>query len=190
MNPKNQMMQQTAKQFVNSDWGEGVSELLAAKEQDLLEKVAALADATDHDTPDLGASAGARAEQLRQGVEAIIGGNFPQWYVSEMVDAKNTDRIAALAAKDDADLTQRMDGWVSAYRNNGGSGLDDMTDREIVARHVERKYGLALEAFARLVHWRDGQRARAIEDVLLGGMNRAEESIEEMTAAAENGGGE
>ena len=190
---KRAMMANVAQKFINSDWGEGVTELLAAKEQTLVERVAQLADATgladpaaispDHD-------ADARAAQLRAGVEAIISDEFAAWYVEAFADewGATPGRLAALADSDPEDVADRMEGWVSAYREKSEDGLANRSDRDIIRAHVQGSFGLSLQGFARAVHWPEGTHEAAVRRLLVGRIEDAEVGLDAMIAAAQSGG--
>lgn len=173
-------MKNMAKKFLDSEWADGVTMLLAAKEQSLLEKVEALADASglaDPETVAVDEDVEDRAEQMKAGVEAIITGDFATWFVLAEEWGDRPERLAALA---DSDVEERMTGWIAEYRDNGV----DLNDRVIVRRHVEQSFGISTQGFARAVHWPDSTNEQAMRRLLVGHIEDAEAAIQEMTAAA------
>lgn len=185
---KRGMMANVAQNFINSQWGEGVTELLAAKEQTLVERVAQLADATDladpeDIAPDLDADE--RATEIRVGIEALISGEFAAWFVEWFEWGEKPGRLAALADSDSADVDERMRGWVHEYRESSQDGLPHRSDRDIIRMHVQGSFGLSLQGFARAVHWPDNTHERALRRVLVGRVEDAEAGIDAMIEAAQ-----
>jgi hypothetical protein len=186
---KQMAMKKGATTFLNSPIGDAVADILAQKEIELTEKVNRLADETDlADPPTPRVDAEQRSDELKAGVEAIIEKDLPSFYIPRFVDCENENRVVRLAQKDDTDITDRMAGWVDHYRESDAAGdVSDLSDRKIVRRHVESTYDLKLEEFALLVHWRDGMHNAATHDLLLDGIQRSEDAIDEMADAAERG---
>lgn len=178
------MMEQAAKQFLRSTWAEGISELIAAVERDLTASVEDLVAATDADVDLDVPDADQRAEQLREGVLAIVEGDLQDHYVREYVDCAKADRVAALASLDEDDWQDRRDGWIETYREKG---VDDLTDAEIVERHLLRTYRLDPEAFDRLRRWPDEMETAAMRTVLVGNVEAAREAIDAVTAEVDDG---
>lgn len=179
-------MQNMAKRFLRSTWAEGISELIAAVERDLTSAVEDLVAATaaadtDLDVPD----AEARAEQLREGVLAIIEGNLREHYITEHADVAKADRVLQLVQLDEEDWQDRRAGWIEAYRDGGAA--EDLIDEEIVARHLLRHYRLAPEEFVRLREWPEEMENEAMRTVLVGNVEAAREAIETVTGEVQDG---
>jgi hypothetical protein len=177
------MMTNMAKRFLRSTWAEGISELIAAVERDLTASVSdliAAADADHHlDVPD----ADQRAEQLREGVLAIIEGNLREHYIREHADVAKADRVAQLVALDDDEWKDRRDGWVEAYQANG----TEKEAEDIVTEHLLRKYALTTQEIEDLREWSDEMEANAMRTVLVGNVEAARETIESVTEEVQDG---
>lgn len=172
------MAKRVAKSFLSSEWAEGISELIAAVEHELLDSVAALVDATDADHALAVPDPDDRAEQLRAGVQAIIEGDLPTWYLTHCVDCSKPERLAKFIALDADELQKRENGWVSTYRDKGA----DLPREEILTRHVERTYGLTLDEFRRLTGWGEDMEKEALRQVLVGNVEAAREGVDAVTA--------
>jgi hypothetical protein len=177
-------MRQGAQRFLNSDFSTAVAELLAEKEADLTAKVGDVADATGLADAPAPRDPDARAQELKDGVQSIVDETFNDWYIRNIADADQPGRVARLSQQTDTDIQERMDGWVDYYRE-ADDDVSDLSDREIVRNHVKNSYGLTVEEFAQLVHWRDGMHNAATNDLLVGGIQRSEDTLDQMATAAE-----
>lgn len=178
------MMTKMAKRFLRSQWAEGISELIAAVEHDLSASVADLVAALDYpeqhlDVPD----SDQRAEQLREGVLAIIEDNLQEHFIAEYLDVAKPDRVAQLAALDEADWQARRDGWVAEYQEKGA----DLDPDEIVEKHLTRHYNLSPDELEELRDWDDDQQTEAMRTVLVGNVEEARNAIEAVTEEVANG---
>jgi len=180
------MMQKTANSFLQTQWAEGVSEMLAAKEAVLVNKMDQLVAALEADVDLPATDPDDRAEEIREGVQAIIAGEFPAWYV-ETYDIGNAGRLAAVADADVEDVEERMQGWIAAYRDDGGDALQYRSDYELVRMHVEQSFGVSLQQFAQVVHWPESQHERAIRRLLVGRLDAIEAAIDALIERAMEG---
>lgn len=177
------MMTNMAKRFLKTTWAEGISELIAGVEHDLTASVADLVTALDADHSIEVPDGDQRAEQLREGVLAIINDNLREHYIREYLSCAKADRVAQLATLDEDGWQARREGWVEEYRQQG---VEDLSDDEIVARHTLRKYRLKPEQLAALREW-DEKQNEAMRTVLVGNVEAAREAIEAVTAEVQDG---
>ncbi len=176
-------LKQAAKKFLRSTWAEGISELIAAVERDLTTSVEDLIVTTDADVDLDVPDADDRAEQLREGVLAIIEGDLRDHYIREHLDCAKADRVAKLVALDVDDWQDRQDGWMEAYREQGV----EYPDEEIIDQHLLRTYRLTTADVNRLREWPDELQTDAMRTVLVGNVEDAREAIEAVTDEVNDG---
>lgn len=155
---------------VVADGGDELLRFYAEKEDEMLSLAKRQADVTDGldagDVPDVDVEA--RAEQLIDGLMALMEGSFPAFYAEQYIDTHADDnaKLPPEKARRYADLSadeweEQKSDWADGWRNEGLEGTDD----ELARAHVTTRFGVSLEAFAQyVVTWGTGTQADRMEE--------------------------
>lgn len=174
------MKQRMARKFFESQ-GRPLLAVIAHRERRLCEKVRRLEEehglAVTDDLPDVEE----RVDQMQGFALAALDDETHEWYLREMAGLENVETAVEHAGKDADAWEETMAGWASVYRENGKEG----TDRELADLHTRARHDVGLETFERLiVEWDDERERQLVEEVLAGGLLRAEQGVERATDAA------
>lgn len=149
-----------------------------------LRGVEELHDALDIDALDVQKGRDDRREQLLAVIEAVAPGGpdlETMWFeevAGEHVD--NPERAQSYAGLDEDEWTEQIESWADTWRGHLDNA-DAMTDRELAAVHVDRRFGVSLEEFeANVVEF---DRGEALETLLASNFEAVEHGIQ--TAARE-----
>lgn len=166
---------------------EAVANIIAGLETELLDEVAALEDAAGIDHIDAVPDQEERRETLLALVQAKMGGDPREFYVSEIASqhVENAADAKPYLGLDPEEWESQIATWAESYRSKGAGS--DMTDREIAEEHVRRKFGVSLSEFERnIVEWEQSDMLRR---VLAGNVETAIEGVGVVRSELEGGDG-
>jgi hypothetical protein len=176
---------QFAKRFLESDQGAAVLEILAEAEATLVRSVreqqAAIGvDLEGQPVP----SKEDRKAQLQEMILAKIEGRFPEWWVetplADRID--HADEAAEFADVDESEWTDAKETWADVLReSNPDADVDELADV-----YTRRRFGLELEEFREVVvEWPDGREAAELREILVAGVQMANQGINYTTTLLE-----
>lgn len=180
-----------AQKLLTSKMGNALLDIVARAEYHLVESVVDLQAAAD--LPDEQRIAGAvppadRREQLRALALAKLDGRFPEWWVANCSGLENAGEAAEKVGVDWEDQKER---WADLMRENDAEGETDV----LAGSYVRSRYGCTLQQFREIVvEWPEGgedeqpREAKEMRAVAAGGISRAQETIDAVTAELEEEG--
>jgi hypothetical protein len=121
-----------------------------------------------------------RREELLGAVEAMTNGDLRAWFFSSEGPAARwldqPEDAAAYADLEPEEWRDQIERWADTYRSQGVG--DDLSDGDVAARHVERKFGVDIDTFEQqVVEWSPGA---ALEHVVARRFVAVEQNIRHM----------
>jgi hypothetical protein len=173
----NRAKQEMARRFFESQ-AEPLLAVVAHREKRLVEHVQALHDELGIDEIEDIPDPDDRVAQMQSFALAKLDGSAHEWYLREMLGADNVDEATTHVGKPLDAWDETMSGWADFYRDEGMEG----SDRELAEAHVRTHFDLTLDQFETyVVEWDQEDERELVEDVLVAGVNTAEEGIETAT---------
>ena len=158
-------------------------DIIVELEYSQLEAVEELHAALDVDALDVQKDRDDRREQLLTVIDAVSPGGRDletMWFedvASEHVE--NPERAQSYAGLSEEEWTEQIGKWADVWRGHL-DGAAAMTDRELAAVHVERRFGVDLEEFeANVVEYSRGE---ALETLLASNFEAVEHGIRTATS--------
>ena len=174
-----------ATKFFQSKQAEAFLSIVAHRERRIMEAVVDLQEATDADIDVIEGvpSVDDRVEQIRSMALAMIDESLPEWYVQEAVDLENAEEAAQYADLTEEEWQMTKETWADRYREQGIEGDVD----ELATAHVRARFDVDdLETFREaVVEWPDDRQRAVLEEALAGGLEMAEQGIENVTEELE-----
>jgi hypothetical protein len=182
-------VQQLAEDPAEHETAQALVDIIVELEYAQLEAVEDLHDALDVDALDVQKSREERREQLLAVIDAVAPGGRDletMWFeevASEHVE--NPERAQSYAGLSEDEWEQQIESWADNWRDHLDRS-DAMTDRELAAVHVDRRFGVSIEEFeANVVEY---DRGEALETLLASNFEAVEHGIKTATeeASAQN----
>lgn len=175
-NPKLAM----AKNALESEWAAATLAIVAHRERQLVEHVDELHDELGLDGIDDIPDPDDRVEQIRAFALAMIDDSAAEWWVEHVLADRidNASEAAQYADLDPEEWADQREQWADTYREQGVDGTTD----ELAAAHTRARYGLDLDEFESVVvEWSDDRQREAVESVMLGGLDTADQGVVDAT---------
>ena len=175
-----------ATKFFQSKQAEAFLSIVAHRERRIMEAVADLQESVDADVDVVEGvpSVDDRVEQIRSMALAMIDESLPSWYVQEAMDLENAEEAAQYADLTADEWETTKETWADRYREQGIEGDVD----ELATAHVRARFDVDdLETFREgVVEWPDDRQRAVLEEALAGGLEMAEQGIEDVTEELED----
>ncbi|MFA9415168.1 hypothetical protein [Natrinema sp. HArc-T2] len=175
-----------ATKFFQSKQAEAFLSIVAHRERRIMEAVVDLQEATDADIDVIEGvpSVDDRVEQIRSMALAMIDESLPEWYITEAMDLENAEEAAQYADLTADEWETTKETWADRYREQGIEGDVD----ELATAHVRARFDVDdLETFREgVVEWPDDRQRAVLEEALAGGLEMAEQGIEDVTEELED----
>jgi|GEM_PF-1541124 len=175
-----------ATKFFQSKQAEAFLSIVAHRERRIMEAVVDLQEAADADIDVVEGvpSVDDRVEQIRSMALAMIDESLPSWYVQEAMDLENAEEAAQYADLTADEWETTKETWADRYREQGIEGDVD----ELATAHVRARFDIDdLETFREgVVEWPDDRQRAVLEEALAGGLEMAEQGIEDVTEELED----
>ncbi|SES70491.1 hypothetical protein [Natrinema hispanicum] len=175
-----------ATKFFQSRQAEAFLSIVAHRERRIMEAVVDLQEATDADIDVIDGvpSVDDRVEQIRSMALAMIDESLPEWYITEAMDLENAEEAAQYADLTADEWETTKETWADRYREQGIEGDVD----ELATAHIRARFDIDdLETFREaVVEWPDDRQRAVLEEALAGGLEMAEQGIEDVTEELED----
>lgn len=170
----NPMKQQMAQQFVQGEQFNAILTIFTEIEQETVAAVQDVADVTDGmDGIEEIPSAEDRRAVLQEMAQAVITGEFPQWYIKRIAPIDHAEEAAGHVGADIEDLVEN---WAQNLRDQDVDGDDE----ELATAYVRSRYDVEdLDEFEQLITWNEEKVQQTMENVVAGGFNTAQNTARE-----------
>ncbi|DAC85267.1 hypothetical protein [Natrinema versiforme] len=175
-----------AEQFFKSEQAEAFLSIVAHRERRIMEAVADLQEAVDdEDVEPLEGlpSVDDRVGQIRSMALAMVDDSLPSWYVEEAIDIENAGEAAQYADLTPEEWQTTKETWAERYREQDLEGSVE----ELATAHVRTRFDVeGLEEFREaVVEWPTERQKAVLEEALAGGLQMAEQGINEVAEGLE-----
>ncbi|AFO58429.1 MULTISPECIES: hypothetical protein [unclassified Natrinema] len=175
-----------ATKFFQSKQAEAFLSIVAHRERRIMEAVVDLQEAADADIDVIEGvpSVDDRVEQIRSMALAMIDESLPEWYIQEAMDLENAEEAAQYADLTEEEWETTKETWADRYREQGIEGDVD----ELATAHVRTRFDVDdLETFRQaVIEWPDDRQRAVLEEALAGGLEMAEQGIENVAEELED----
>lgn len=145
--------------------GQEVANILTTTEYELFAAVDRLVEAADAGDFDVDESLEERRDEILAVADAVAAQRFDDWWWSEVAPdfIANAGEARQYVGLDKAEWRAQIGEWADRYRDAAPERVDGMTDAEIAALHVERRFDASLAEFAdEVVEWHAPEHVRGI----------------------------
>lgn len=182
---KLQQLRTVAQNPAESEYLQALITILVELEHRQLEAVEELHESMEVDGIDNQSDRETRKAQLLDLADAVANGEFQEWWFDRIIGGhiENPDDARPYAGLSEDEWEEQIERWAESWRSRAPEEFREDSDRDIARLHVERKFGVSLDAFEReVVNW---ERKDALRTVLAGNFEAVEQGIQAATAAAE-----
>lgn len=145
------------------DKGKELLKIRSAEEEKMIQAVNDLYDAVGiddrHEVPD----EEERAEQLKEGIFALVNDDLEQFYAKEFAKRHldvRPEQVEKYVDMETEEWDRQCARWAEAYRRRDIEGTDD----ELANQHVKSKFGVPRAVFeAEVVFWHDEKREEVLQ---------------------------